>query len=223
MPAKSWRESILELFRANPKHPFTKSEIARELNVPPAARAKMRESLDALVKTGEITFGKKALYQLRAAAGTQLTGSLKFLPKGQAFFFPDLSDETNLASGIDFTAHSRIILGRRDCGIALDGDDHIIDLADILRGQGTDQDALLRQDADEPLLLQAEAGLMDRRAAGAETPRQFLRGKLHAGREFGTDDRILEGDIGLLDQRQAAFACGHCRASCCQGHARPSL
>jgi ribonuclease R len=122
MPAKSWRESILELFRANPKHPFTKSEIARELNVPPAARAKMRESLDALVKTGEITFGKKALYQLRAAAGTQLTGSLKFLPKGQAFFFPDLSDETNLASGIDFTVHSRIILGRRDCGIALDGD-----------------------------------------------------------------------------------------------------
>jgi ribonuclease R len=122
MPAKSWREPILDWFRANPAHPATKSEIARALAIPPNDRAQMRADLDALVKAGDLSLGKKSLYQLRAATGSLLTGSLKFLQKGQAFFFPDLTDETNIASGIDFTLHSRIILSRRDCGIALDGD-----------------------------------------------------------------------------------------------------
>lgn len=55
-------------------------------------------------------------------AGDTLIGILKFHPKGHAFFFPDLTDETNLATQVDFTVMSRIHIPRRECGTALDGD-----------------------------------------------------------------------------------------------------
>jgi ribonuclease R len=55
-------------------------------------------------------------------SGKKLTGTLKFHPKGHAFFFPDLADEQNLATDIDFTVHSRIQVHRQDASTALDGD-----------------------------------------------------------------------------------------------------
>jgi ribonuclease R len=52
----------------------------------------------------------------------QLHGTLKFHPKGHAFFFPDASDKQNIATGLDLAALSRIQIARRDAATALDGD-----------------------------------------------------------------------------------------------------
>ena len=65
---------------------------------------------------------------LRSKTGNALTGTLKFHPKGHAFFFPDVTDETNLASGLDLVALSRVHIPRRDTGTALEGDRVLVSL-----------------------------------------------------------------------------------------------
>lgn len=122
MPSDSLRDRILELMRSRAYQPMTKSEFARALRVHTDDRADLRKSLDALEKEGVITLGKKTRYELRARAGNILTGTLKFHPKGHAFFFADATEEQNIATGIDLTVHSRIYVARRDAGTALDGD-----------------------------------------------------------------------------------------------------
>jgi ribonuclease R len=52
----------------------------------------------------------------------QLLGTLKFHPKGHAFFFPDAADAQNIATGLDLAALSRIQIARSDAATALDGD-----------------------------------------------------------------------------------------------------
>jgi len=116
------RDQILELMRSRSYQPMTKSEFARALEVPSDARAELRRSLDTLAREGVITLGKKTRYELRARAGNYLTGTLKFHPKGNAFFFPDLTEEQNIATGLDLAELSRIHVARRDAGTALDGD-----------------------------------------------------------------------------------------------------
>jgi len=116
------RDQILDLMRSRSYQPMTKSEFARALEVPSDARAELRRSLDTLAREGVITLGKKTRYELRARAGNYLTGTLKFHPKGNAFFFPDPTEEQNIASGLDLAALSRIHVARRDASTALDGD-----------------------------------------------------------------------------------------------------
>jgi ribonuclease R len=122
MSGHNLRESILGLLQSGAHPSPTKSEIARLLAISPDDRSSLRETLDALVREGLVQEAKKARYQLRTRTGNSLTGTLKFHPKGHAFFFPDLADEQNLATGIDFTLHSRIQINRRDASTALDGD-----------------------------------------------------------------------------------------------------
>ena len=114
--------------RAQPTQPMTKSSLARQLEVPVEQRAELRKAIEALVADGLIHEGKKACYLLRAKTGNTLTGSLKFHPKGHAFFFPDATDESNLATGLDLVALNRIHIPRRDAGTALDGDRVLISL-----------------------------------------------------------------------------------------------
>ena len=52
----------------------------------------------------------------------QLLGTLKFHPKGHALFFPDITDDHNIATGLDLATLSRIQIARRDAATALDGD-----------------------------------------------------------------------------------------------------
>jgi ribonuclease R len=122
MPADSLRDKILGLMRSRGYQPMTKSEFSRELGVSSNERAELRKSLDSLASEGVITLGNKARYELRERAGNLLTGTLKFHPKGHAFFFPDATEKQNLATGLDLVALSRIHVARRDAGAALDGD-----------------------------------------------------------------------------------------------------
>jgi ribonuclease R len=114
--------------RAHPTQPMTKSSLARQLEVPVDRRSELRKAIEALVSEGLIHEGKKACYVLRAKTGNTLSGTLKFHPKGHAFFFPDTTNETNLATGLDLVALNRIHIPRRDAGPALDGDRVLVSL-----------------------------------------------------------------------------------------------
>ncbi len=122
MPGISLRDSILAALRSANGNPLSKSQLARGLKLPGTRITELRKALDALVEEGAIKDGKKNTYLLPTAPKNQLTGTLKFHPKGHAFFFPEITDEHNIASGIDFTIHSRIFIDRRNVGTSLDGD-----------------------------------------------------------------------------------------------------
>jgi len=128
MSGEDFRKSLLTFVSSSAYRPMTKSEIARNLKVPPACRAELRTSLDALVEEGFLAPPKKGLYVVRSQAGNKLAGTLKFHPKGHAMFFPDVTDEQNLATGIDLVVNNRIQINRRDAGTALDGDRVLISL-----------------------------------------------------------------------------------------------
>ena len=106
MAGQNLRDSILDSLRSAKGNPLSKSQLARGLQLPGTRITELRKTLDALVKEGLLTHATKSGYQLAATPKNQLTGTLKFHPKGHAFFFPDLTDEQNLASGIDFTVNS---------------------------------------------------------------------------------------------------------------------
>ena len=116
MTRKSLSDAILAHLRAHPSQPMTKSDLARQLKVPSDQRGELRKAIEGLVRAGHIQEGKKSCYLLRAKTGNSLVGTLKFHPKGHAFFFPDATDESNLATGIDLATNSRIHVARRDCG-----------------------------------------------------------------------------------------------------------
>ena len=110
------RDAILTHMNSNPGQPMTKSSLARHLAVPVDRRSELRKTIESLVGEGLIQEGKKATYVLRAKTGNALTGTLKFHPKGHAFFFPDLTSPANLATGIDLVALDRVHVPRRDAG-----------------------------------------------------------------------------------------------------------
>lgn len=136
------REQILELLRANPDKPFSKTQIAKQLEIPGDRKGELGGILSDLVEGKLIALGGKGLYSVKTevkkpevkkagpqkaapdklAAKGSLTGSIKFLPNGHAFFYPVIGDEANEAAGIDFTLHSRIFVPRDKTDTALDGD-----------------------------------------------------------------------------------------------------
>ncbi len=122
MLGENLRDAILGLMRTNPNQPVTKSSLARHLEVPVERRSELRKTIEALVSEGVVQEGKKATYVLRSKTNNALSGTLKFHPKGHAFFFPELTNEANLATGIDLVALDRVHIPRRDTGTALDGD-----------------------------------------------------------------------------------------------------
>jgi len=120
---RTLRERLLETMGAPKYRPMTRSELARHLEVPSDARSDLRAVLAELVKEGRITEAKKSRYELAGkTGGNQLTGTVRFHPKGHAWFYPDQTDPRNQASGIDLQKYSRIYIARRDAGTALDGD-----------------------------------------------------------------------------------------------------
>jgi ribonuclease R len=123
MPGETLRDAVLDHMRSNPGQPATKSSLARKLQIPVERRSELRKAIEVLVSEGLIQEAKKACYVLRAkTGGNSLVGTLKFHPKGHAFFFPDATDEANLATGLDLVALNRVHIPRRDSGTALDGD-----------------------------------------------------------------------------------------------------
>ncbi|MBC7979985.1 MAG: VacB/RNase II family 3'-5' exoribonuclease [Armatimonadetes bacterium] len=116
------RDQILDLFRLNPEKPLSKTQIARHLDLPPIQKNSLATTLEELTSGNLITLGSKSLYTLKASPKNSLTGSIKFLPNGHAFFYPIIGDPANEAVGIDFTLHSRIFIPRDKTETALDGD-----------------------------------------------------------------------------------------------------
>lgn len=136
------REQILDLLRQNPEKTFSKTQIAKTLEIPADRNGEFGGVLEDLTAAKLISCGAKKLYSLpkppeekkpaakkaqtavapKAGQKGSLTGSIKFLPNGHAFFYPIIGDPENEAVGIDFTVHSRIFIPRDKTETALDGD-----------------------------------------------------------------------------------------------------
>ena len=132
------RERILELLQQYSEKTFSKTQIAKALEIPADRNGEFGGVLEDLTAAKLIACGSKKLYSLpkppeekkkpeakaaaKPAAKGSLTGSIKFLPNGHAFFYPIIGDVENEAAGIDFTVHSRIFIPRDKTATALDGD-----------------------------------------------------------------------------------------------------
>ena len=139
------RERILELLQQNPEKTFSKTQIAKALDIPADRTGEFTGTLSDLATGNLIVCGSKKLYSLpkppeekksaakpaekKAEGGARkagpkgsLLGSIKFMPNGHAFFYPIIGDPENESAGIDFTIHSRIFIPRGQSLTALDGD-----------------------------------------------------------------------------------------------------
>ncbi|MFK7851726.1 MAG: ribonuclease R [Akkermansiaceae bacterium] len=140
------REKILELLQENSDQTFSKTQIAKRLDIPGNRKGELGGILSDMTSENLIVCGKKRLYSAfvpevakkeekknagessrkkstpASAPKGSLTGSIKFLPNGHAFFYPIIGDPDNEASKIDFTVHSRIFIPRDKTETALDGD-----------------------------------------------------------------------------------------------------
>ena len=197
MPSENLRDPLLALMRSRDYQPMTKSELARHLGVPSDQRSALRMTLEALVAEGLLAEGKKSRYELRVRTGKHLVGTIKFHPKGHAYFFPDAGDEQNLASGLDLVALSRIQIARRDAATALDGDRVLIALR--LPKPRPDARRRFRDEpaADEP------AGRVEKvliRRSGRLVGVFHQQGP-HAWVE--SDDKAIEGRIDLIGESTA--------------------
>lgn len=144
MPKRSLRDSILEYLRDHPKPPATRSLLARQLGLQSNQRPKLRKALAQLVEEGKLVEGRKSAYLLAdspskagGSAAKQLVGSLKFHPKGHAFFYPDHTDRGNLDTGIDLVELDRVQVARHDADTALDGDRVRVELKQVKPGKVT--------------------------------------------------------------------------------------
>lgn len=128
MLGNSLRAPVLDALLAASGNPLSKSQLSRGLKLPGARVTELRRTLEALVTEGAIVLKNKSGYLLPSAPKNQLSGTLKFHPKGHAFFFPELTDPANIATGIDLTVHSRIFIERRNVATSLDGDKVLVSL-----------------------------------------------------------------------------------------------
>jgi len=124
MDRKELRGALLRLMGGKGYRPMNKSELSRELALTSGDRPLLRGELAAMTKEGLIAEGKKGRYETAKKAGgaNLLLGVIRFLPRGHAWFYPDLVDADNIAGGIDLKKYSRLHIPRRDTGTALEGD-----------------------------------------------------------------------------------------------------
>ncbi|MBJ07120.1 MAG: ribonuclease R [Verrucomicrobiaceae bacterium] len=116
------RDEVLKLMRSRGYRPQNKGELARNLGLTSDLRPELRSILATLEREGLIVRGKKSRYQPREREGNLLSGVIRFQRKGNAWFYPDARDASNLASGIDLERFRRFYVGARKTSVALDGD-----------------------------------------------------------------------------------------------------
>ena len=197
MAGQNLRDSILDSLRSAKGNPLSKSQLARGLKLPGTQVTELRKTLDSLVKEGLLTEAKKSGYQLAGLPKNQLAGTLKFHPKGHAFFFPDLTDEQNLASGIDFTVNSRILVNRRDVSTSLDGDRVLVSLVKSIARPFRPHSELLPDPVDE---IRGKVEKVLVRRSGR------LVGIFRKKANFGwveCDDKAIEGQIDVIGDTTA--------------------
>jgi ribonuclease R len=127
----------------------------------------------------------------------QLLGTLKFHPKGQALFFPDVADAHNLATGLDLTTLSRIHIARRDAATALDGDRVAVSLRQPQAHPGL-RKRLRKEDATAEPLGKVDSIISRRsgRLVGI-----FIQHGAHSWVE--SDDKAIDGRIELSGETTA--------------------
>lgn len=197
MPGKNLRESILGALRNANGNPLSKSQLSRGLKIPGPQIGEFKDTLAAMVKEGVLSEGKKNTFLLPTAPKNQLTGTLKFHPKGHAFFFPDLTDDHNLASGIDFSVHSRIYVERRNVGTSLDGDKVAVSILKAVSRPFRTRSEISPEPADE---LRGKVDSVVERRSGK------LVGIYRKRAKFGwvdCDDKAVEGRIELTGDTTA--------------------
>ncbi|MCX6879243.1 MAG: VacB/RNase II family 3'-5' exoribonuclease [Verrucomicrobia bacterium] len=197
MPGNNLRDPLLEFMRSSSYQPMTKSELARHLAVPPDRRAAWRTELETLVAEGLIGQGKNARYELRSRSEMQLAGTLKFHPKGHAFFFPDATDDQNLATALDLAALSRIRVARHDAATALDGDRVLVSLRPAKPGRDSRRRFGDDPSADDPI------GKVDRilKRRSGRLVGVFRQHGRHAS--VTCDDKAINGSIDILGETTA--------------------
>jgi ribonuclease R len=138
---KNIRERILSLMKSESYQPMNKSEFSRALNLQSPQRPAMRAALDKLERNGVISVGEKERYNLAAQgakntsspkskskssgvsnAGGMMVGVIRFQNGGNAWFYPDIGNEDNIAAGLDVDKFDRVFVQSYDTGLALDGD-----------------------------------------------------------------------------------------------------
>jgi len=131
---KNLRERILDWMRRNDYLPMNKSELARALEIESSERPAMRAALSKLERGGMIECGKKARYALvgrktdgnsaqsSGSKGGLMVGVIRFQNGGNAWFYPDLANEKNVAAGLDKDKFDRVFVASHDTGLALEGD-----------------------------------------------------------------------------------------------------
>ncbi len=134
-------EKILGLMKSDDYEPMNQSEISRALSLKSPQRAEMRAQISHLQKGGIIVVGKKGRYTLagrpkskvggkfagakivkKAQNGGMMVGVIRFQSNGNAWFYPDLKNEQNIAAGLDVEQFDRVFVQSFDTGLALDGD-----------------------------------------------------------------------------------------------------
>lgn len=116
------RDSLLKLMGGKDYQPMDKSELARRLGVESTERRGFRILLTKLEKEGRVKIGAKKCYKLKERTQIFLVGKLRFQPNGNGWFFPVLTDEANIATGMDLKKYDRIFVDARDMNVAMDGD-----------------------------------------------------------------------------------------------------
>ncbi len=127
---KNIRERLLGLMKGGNYQPMNKSELARALSVPSAERSAMRAVLNRMERKGVISAGKKARYSIKAkvagpgkgTAPGMMIGVIRFQNGGNAWFYPDVKNEGNIAAGLNLDKFDRVFVQSYDTGLAIDGD-----------------------------------------------------------------------------------------------------
>ncbi|MEP4078615.1 ribonuclease R [Haloferula sp.] len=197
MPPSSLRDRILELMRSSNYRPMNKSDLCRSLKIPIHQRSHLRKELAALEKSDKIVLGKKNRYQLPSSKGDQLRGTVKFTPKGDAWFFPDQADAENKASGLDLEKHSRLFVSRRDTGNSLDGDRV---LASLHQARPDARDYRRNRDAEPETRARVEK-VIDRRSG--KIVGTFKQSKNGKNSWVVADDPAVSGDVDITGDTTA--------------------
>ncbi len=115
------RKRLLNLMNQADYLPMNKSELSRSLRLHSSERAEMRSALVNMLRDGEIVRGKKSRYSTRASKKGRLVGTLRSRG-GNGWFYPDPEDQQNEETVLNLDEVRRIFVGRREQGVALDGD-----------------------------------------------------------------------------------------------------
>ncbi len=128
------KDRILQKLRSGGYRPMNKSQLAKALGVQSGERSQMRSVLNKMDRKGEVIMDKKYRYSLSDGDDTEvsvgrgnselgdLVGTIRFLDRGSAWFYPDANDTQNKEAGFDPEKYDRVYVDSRDTGVALDGD-----------------------------------------------------------------------------------------------------